>query len=141
MSAVLSNPKQPERPLKYETTRPVSGTKSANSRPSSATKKQTDTKLKGSKVALVQNGTTAVKPLQSEDKMAVSFEDYEDLLATEDNDVDPDIGPPMKIDITKPQSVVKFEREIEMMRKMEHDFQRTTFALQKKLGIGSDGIV
>ncbi|CAH1785748.1 unnamed protein product [Owenia fusiformis] len=111
-SAFITAPPQPERPLKYETTRPISG--------------------KGS-----------LKPKRDN----YFFSSGEPLMrkisgsSPNISDPSPRNPPPMKIKIQRPESIDKYMDDMNKMAAMEEDFSRTAMALQKKLGISSDGMI
>ena len=49
--------------------------------------------------------------------------------------------PLMKVNIKQPESVVRFEEDLNKMAQMEDDFRKTAIDLQKKLGIPASGAV
>ena len=49
--------------------------------------------------------------------------------------------PPMKIDITQPQSVLDYERDVTDMHSMEQEITHNALALQKRLGLNENGIL
>lgn len=152
-----------ERPLKYETTRPVSAPKSKtnNDKPTNGTK-GSKVNIQGSKVTqdnvkvgrTTYNATESINRVKEENKLAsksenaldISYEEYiydddEDSEEEERPEVDPDIAHLLRVDIKKPESVIRYEDEVARMKLMEEEFQRTTLSLQKKLGIASSGLV
>ena len=173
-----------DRPMKYETTRPVSGSKSRSdirpSRQSSASSTSSskrasgpNVKVQGSKVTpnefKLANKTQysamdSINKVNDENTFAVAeptpqsqnsaihvktAEDlYDDYDASSDEfeypekpEIDPSIAHLLRVDVKKPESVIQYEQDMENLKEMEAEFQRTTLNLQKQLGIPPEGMV
>ena len=152
--SALSGVRQ-DRPLKYETTRPISAPKLRSNSPKGAAR----VKVEGSKVAITGQGKTpaigftaneSINRVLQENKalemdMDLSLEDfnYDDYMKTEKEKsrADKELEQLMRVDIKKPESVKQYEENMVILQEMEQNFKQSTLDLQKKLGLPIDGFV
>ncbi|XP_072024789.1 uncharacterized protein [Amphiura filiformis] len=116
-----------DRPLKYETTRPISAKLSS-------TTAKPNTKPPRAKSAKVQSSTAA-------SRLKTAYQDGYSLL-------DPHVGSSegqrsygMTFVTEEQDSVQAFTQDVRQMQTMEDDFKRTTKMLQQKLGIPGEGTI
>ena len=153
---VIGGVKQ-ERPLKYETTRPVSAPKERSSSPKGAAK----VKVSGTKVTVKDNmGKPPPVPainsnhslndvinenLTAHTDSTLTLEDfnYDDYMNSqkEKTRAEKELEELIKVDIRKPESVLQYEGDLRELQEMEQNFRLTTLDLQKKLGLPADGLV
>lgn len=142
-----------ERPMKYETTRPVSGT--------TVNKKTSSNKLRSASDPNIGQKTFIAVPLAQEYKESQHINEEDgnnrnnngdhDNTDVYDVDYDSDLDleaynkPPMKVRVDsapkRPAHVDKFVKELQTMEEMEKDFKKSAIQLQKKLGINFNGMV
>ncbi|XP_052817428.1 uncharacterized protein LOC128243601 isoform X1 [Mya arenaria] len=153
---------KPNRPLKYETTRPISGKR----RPLSGNP-ATRGRIKSAPARRAVPPTVVRKDLHSK-----SAHDFGDDGSTEQNDELQDIGrrnsteynisendfdlrsdgvesqsevvedkPPMAVRVKKGHPMDKFVEDLRMVSEMEETFKKTALQLQKKLGLETSGFV
>ena len=145
---VASGGASEERPLKYETTRPVSGKKSANKARRHSTSGSSPTRP-GAKASTNANTDSAQEDLQENLNNSAAEQMppfYEDLEEEEDQPGDlaagrPPISVRVKNAITRPESVDKFSNDLRNMEEMEKMFKKNTAVLQKKLGLPENGMI
>ncbi|WAR11945.1 hypothetical protein MAR_026125 [Mya arenaria] len=161
-SAVFLTEEKPNRPLKYETTRPISGKR----RPLSGNP-ATRGRIKSAPARRAVPPTVVRKDLHSK-----SAHDFGDDGSTEQNDELQDIGrrnsteynisendfdlrsdgvesqsevvedkPPMAVRVKKGHPMDKFVEDLRMVSEMEETFKKTALQLQKKLGLETSGFV
>ena len=144
---VASGGASEERPLKYETTRPVSGKKSVANKDRRHSTSGSSPTRQGAKANT--SADSAQEDLQenlnnSTAEQVPPF--YEDLEEEEDQPSDlaagrPPISVRVKNAITRPESVDKFSNDLRNMEEMEKMFKKNTAALQKKLGLPENGMI
>ena len=147
---VASGGASEERPLKYETTRPVSGKKSlANKARRHSTSGSSPTRP-GAKASANTNtnADSAQEDLQENlnNSTAEQVPPFYEDLEEEDQPSDlaagrPPISVRVKNAITRPESVDKFSDDLRNMEEMEKMFKKNTAALQKKLGLPENGMI
>lgn len=144
-----------ERPLKYETTRPISGkVKVKKSTASNKLKSASDPSI-GEKTSLPsppaheeQENVENVENIENcEDKDNIGNDKNDEETGDYDSDFDLNDynKPPMKVRVNsapkRPAHVDKFVQELQTMEEMERDFKKSAIQLQKKLGIDLNGMV
>ena len=130
-----------ERPLKYETTRPVTAVdKTHHSRANKSAKRSKKFVPPADpgriEVDYLGDGRGIVLPVRP-------------INPDEEDDEDTSRGKPretvemvqLRMRLQKPDSVKSFEKDLNSMEMMESDFRKKALELQKRLGISSDGIV
>lgn len=145
-SAVFITEARQERPLKYETTRPVSGkskpstTSAAHVRRNSAPSHQANAPAAISKKELHSKD----EPVQSDmDRNENNSEDQSGHV-TADNQEEEVLSsekPPMSVKVRKGHPMDQFMNELRMADEMEQNFKKSAIELQRRLGIETDGFV
>ena len=130
VTTAMTVPKS-ERPLKYETTRPISASVTNINNDQQQTKSQGQT----------QGRRRAMSAGHKLKQKTQSLTDLTDGHSRQQNDQEQPNPPPMKIKIRPPESVTKFTDDMHRMNAIETDFKKTTMELQKKLGISPEGLI
>ena len=155
-----------ERPLRYETTRPVSGKPRPGSEsnlrqrrnsasnaeqrppPSNVNRKEQHNR---SRLGHSHSQYELYARTENQDENVsgdhvnepVTFEDSGHMTSEEEEQVElpPREKTPMAVKIRRNDPVDKFVEELKQMQEMELDFKNSAIQLQKKIGIDSDGFV
>ncbi|XP_076111824.1 uncharacterized protein LOC143080053 isoform X1 [Mytilus galloprovincialis] len=136
-----------ERPMKFETTRPVSaktpGKKSSTLKSASEPNmgKKTLEPFPTFQVNMSNQDIEDEKHLDINDNACENSGDD-----SSDFDIEEFRNPPIKVrvesaPVKRPAHVDKFVKELQTMEEMERDFKKNAIHLQKKLGIDSTGLV
>ncbi|KAL8570466.1 hypothetical protein ACOMHN_034501 [Nucella lapillus] len=135
MDGAATDASSGDRPLKYETTRPVSGKRasSAKARKGSASSMEAQLQTNNNNVNNASEGTHTLN---------VSFAEF----VPEDDEMEPaSQTPPISVRVrnavTRPECVDKFSEDLRHMEEMEAQFKMDTLSLQRKLGLPQSGIV
>ena len=138
-----------ERPMKYETTRPVSGKKTSTHRLKSASEGNIGQKTFIA-IPLVPEYNEC-QYVNEDDENNRNDESDKDNTDVHDVDYDSDLDleaynkPPIKVRVDsaqkRPAHMDKFVKELQTMEAMEKDFKKSALQLQKKLGINFNGMV
>ncbi|KAL3859021.1 hypothetical protein ACJMK2_009261 [Sinanodonta woodiana] len=153
-SAVFLTEK-PVRPLKYETTRPVSlKPKSAGPRGrvnsgqhrkehSASSRKGLERQNSKQDDGAQQEGDQEIQQQQHEENGETEFS--EAVQSPEDEEEQDEevtrTKPPMMVHVRRPEAVNKFAADLKKMSEMEENFRKTAIELQKKIGISEGGMV
>ena len=130
-----------ERPLRYETTRPISG----KPRPNTSTRERRNSapSRRTSAPAMF-----AKKELHSKDepfnlRIETNFEDQSGHVTadSQDEEILTNEKPPMSVKVKRGHPMDKFMNDLRMTDEMGQMFQKSAIDLQKRLGIETDGIV
>lgn len=134
-----------DRPLKFETTRPVSGkpkptTTSLRHRRNSAPSRRTSAPSTFIKKELHEKD----EPVQNDgEDIENDIEDQLDYVAVDgqDEEIQASEKPPLSVKVKKGHPMDKFMNDLRMIDVMEQNFKKSAIDLQKRLGIETDGIV
>ncbi|XP_060586870.1 uncharacterized protein LOC132742458 [Ruditapes philippinarum] len=160
-SMVFMTEPKPERPLKYETTRPTSGKKPRpgsgtaslrGRRHSAPTRRQAPTLINRKELhnrsELDHNNepeNDEIEPeLQNIENQNMNTSFNEGNLSDEQNCCGDNIvkeKPPIKVKVKKGHPMDKFVEDLRLMGEMELDFKNSTLQLQKKLGLDGSGFI
>ena len=135
-----------ERPLKYETTRPISGKqKSAINttkvRRNSAPSQRTGAPSTVLKKELHNRGEP---DYMDEVEKENHVENQSNHMTADDDGGEEEMiseKPPMSVKVKKSHPMDKFMNDLRMIDEMEQNFKKSAIDLQKRLGIETDGIV
>ena len=136
-----------ERPLKYETTRPVSGKQKSTTistkhvRGNSAPSRRTS----APSAILRKELHTREEPVHNDEETKNNNVENQPDHVTADNCEEEEVliseKPPMSVKVKKGHPMDKFMNDLRMIDEMEQNFKRSAIDLQKRLGIETDGIV
>lgn len=146
---------KPERPLKYETTRPVSGYRH---RPASGT---SSVRGRRHSVPTQRPVTTSISRIELHSRTGLDYniepeyeENYEPEIHVENQSSDDTFNenhhgdddnvveePPIMVTVRKGHPMDTFVEDLRLANEMELDFKKSAVELQKKLGLESSGFV
>ncbi|KAL4234297.1 hypothetical protein ACF0H5_005948 [Mactra antiquata] len=158
---------RPERPLKFETTRPISGNKRGIVRSniaqrgrirSAPARRLAPTTVKKKELHIRSNTDENDNNFDNDDNYEPELqnldpgnhdnysprENYHGNNFTSDKHNENDIveeKPPIKVKVKKGHEMDQFVEDLKLMTEMEQDFKKSTLQLQKKLGLETGGIV
>ena len=130
-----------DRPLRYETTRPISG----KPRPITSTRERRNSVPSRRTSA---PATFSKKELHSKDepvdlRIETEFEDQSGHVTadSQEEEILTNEKPPMSVKVKKGHPMDKFMNDLRMIDEMEQNFKKSAIDLQKRLGIETDGFV
>ncbi|XP_076470463.1 uncharacterized protein LOC143300577 [Babylonia areolata] len=130
-----------ERPLKYETTRPVSGKRGSSARTRQTSASSTDAMPQFNSNLNANCADDSTHHHQNDASFAdQTFDDLEDGEAEAELS-QPPISVRVKNAVARPGSIDQFSQDLQAMEQMEAVFKMNTLALQKKLGLPDSGMV
>ncbi|XP_052062295.1 uncharacterized protein LOC127702226 isoform X2 [Mytilus californianus] len=136
-----------ERPMKFETTRPVSA--KTPGKKSSTLKSASEPNMGRKTLEPFPTFQVNTSNQDIEDEKHIDINDNACENSDDDSsdfDIEEYRNPPIKVRVEsapakRPAHVDKFVKELQTMEEMERDFKKNAIHLQKKLGIDSNGLV
>ncbi|CAG2191748.1 unnamed protein product [Mytilus edulis] len=136
-----------ERPMKFETTRPVSA--KTPGKKSSTLKSASEPNMGRKTLEPFPTFQVNMSNQDIEDEKHLDINDNACENSGDDSsdfDIEEFRNPPIKVrvesaPVKRPAHVDKFVKELQTMEEMERDFKKNAIHLQKKLGIDSNGLV